>query len=159
MTKIKKNLIALLLGAGVIGGAITSSTFAFDDHDHDNHAKKGQHSDDLEEYMEELDASMKKIRRSLKKASSNADSLSHLEKMQLATVHCKSLVPEMGHKLKGQALKQMTSGYRIKMAEQLILLAQIEIEVLKGDNKKAAKMYKGLTKMKKAGHKAYIEDE
>ncbi len=157
MKNMKKNLLAVLLGASVVlGGVVTSQTMA-DGHEGEK-AKEGEMS--LEDHMEVMASGMKKLRSSLKKDSMNATSLEWLEKMQAATVASKSMTPRMGKGMPADALKKMETGYRIKMNEQLILLAQVEIAVLQGKNKEASKaMYKDLKDMKKDGHDVYIKEE
>ena len=152
MKNLKRNFLAVLLGASVVfGGVMTSTTLAY-------HETKDL---SLEDHMEIMGTAMKKLRSSLKKDSKNAASLQWLEKMQLATVTSKAMTPHIGKDMPPEALEKMKKGYRIKMNEQLILLAQMEIAVLKGQNKVAYdKMYKkDLKDMKKDGHAEFIKDE
>ena len=113
----------------------------------------------LDDQMENIDEAMSKLRRTIRKAELNNDSLKLLTDLQQAAVACKAMVPAKAAKLPESQRAPFIAAYRKDMAELVISLSQMEIAILNGDNTKAQDIYKQLKTMEDKGHDKYKEEE
>lgn len=113
---------------------------------------------ELAKQMEQMDDEMKKLRKSLKDAATNAASLETLTKLQQLTVTSKALTPAKAAAMPEAEQAKFVAGYRRDMAGLLAAYAQIEVAVLDGDNAKAEQLFKGLKKIEDDGHEKYSDE-
>jgi hypothetical protein len=145
----------LLLGAallmGVPGGAAVSRA--------QDEAKRESKAGDTElaKHMEVVEEGMKKLRRSLRKPDTNAESLETLGKIQAATVASKSLTPAKAAKIPEAERQKFVTAYRKDMAKMLNAFIDMEVAVLDGDNAKAMEIHKKMKEIEDEGHKKYEE--
>ncbi len=113
---------------------------------------------ELQKQMEVIEDGMKKLRRSLKKAEDNAQSLETIGKMQAAAIACKTEVPPAAAKVPEADRAKFLAGYRKGMVALVAEMCQMEIALLDGDNAKAEELFKGLKKIEDDGHEKYSEE-
>jgi soluble cytochrome b562 len=113
----------------------------------------------MAEHMETIDDAMGKLRRTIRKAELNADSLKLLQEMQQEAVVCKGMVPPMAAKIPEAQRQQFLANFRKDMDRFVIALSNMEIAILDGENGKAQDIYKTLKTLEDEGHDKYKEQE
>lgn len=137
----------LLLASLLLAAPFAAARFAFAAED-----------TELAKQMEEMDDEMKKLRKSLKDAATNAASLETLTKLQQLTVTSKALTPAKAAAMPEAEKAKFVAAYRKDMAGLLAAYAQIEVAVLDGENAKAEDLFKGLKKIEDDGHEKYSDE-
>ena len=112
----------------------------------------------LAKQMEEMQDHLKKLRKSIKTPAENAASLESLDKLQLATVASKNLVPAKAATLPEAERAKFVAGYRKEMVGLLEHLCKIEVALVDNDTAKAAELFKGLKKIEDDGHEKYSDE-
>lgn len=113
---------------------------------------------ELAKQMEIIEDGMKKLRRTLKSADGDAESLKTISAMQAATVASKDLTPARLAKVPEDQKKTFLAGYRKDMAAMLVQLCQIETAVLDGKHDEAQAIHKKLKDVEEEGHEKYAEE-
>src|SRR5438067_12171656 len=75
---------------------------------------------ELNNTMEDMDESWKKLKRTLRKPEQNAESLKLLTDMQTKSVTCKGMVPTKAEKIPEAERVKFVTAYRREMAALLI---------------------------------------
>lgn len=119
-----------------------------------------KNGDDTELYlrMEDMSSTLRKLRRSVRKSSANADSLENLIKLQVETIDSKEMTPENAGKRSGAAKDKFNRGYRMAMVEVTVEMLRMEQQIMDGDNSAAMKTLLGLLKQKDKGHEEYQDE-
>ena len=112
---------------------------------------------ELAKQMEAVDSGMKKLRRSLRKAESNAESLKTIETVHKALVKSKDLVPAMAAKVPEAERAKWVEAYKKDMDKTIKTMDELRAAVKDGKNDKAQEIYQTLKKQEDDGHKKYTE--
>ena len=150
MTHLKKTktlcllLVCSLLAALPATGVFTAEAVADDT--------------ELATQMEEMQAQLKKLRKTVKDPAQNKESLEILAKFQQATLASKSQTPAKAKNVPEAERAKFLAGYRKEMAMLLQHLLQIEVAIVDGDNAKAEELFKGLKQIEDDGHEKYSEE-
>jgi soluble cytochrome b562 len=114
---------------------------------------------ELHDKMEQIDESMKKLRRTLRSADSNAESLELISKAQQAAIACKAMTPSRAATVPEPERKKFVAEYRKQMAGVIGQMLQMEIAVLDGNNEKAQQIHKELKTLEEKGHDKFMQEE
>lgn len=139
-------LLAMLLGAGV-GSMLTSPVTAED---------KGT---PIDEEMNIIASGQKKLRRQIKDASKNEDSIKLLLEMQIATIKSKQFKPKSTEKVPSAEQAKYLADYHKGMNELLAELVKIEEALVSGDQAAAEASYEKLANIKKTGHDKFVPEQ
>ena len=142
-----KKFACLVLMSGVLAVVPSTTRFAFAAED-----------TELAKQMEEMDDNLKKLRKSVKEASQNADTLETITKIQAATVASKGLTPAKAKTVPEADRAKFVAGYRKDMIAFLKHMGDIETAILDGDNAKAEELFKGIKKLEDDGHEKYSDE-
>ncbi len=107
-----------------------------------------------------LDGGMKKLRRSLRSADRQAESLETVLEMQRAAMSVKTVVPP-GARLEKTPESERDAyltGYQKEMALLMLELLKLEIALIDGDTDAAQAAYEALQERKDISHKNYTEE-
>ena len=107
--------------------------------------------------MEIIEESMKKLRRTLRKPDTNADSLVLIEKLEKACIASKDLVPAMASKIPEAERAKWVESYKKDMDAFIKTLGEMKTAVKEGKNDKAQEVYKTLKTQEDKGHEKYTE--
>ena len=113
---------------------------------------------ELAKHMEEPEDHLKKLRRSLRKAEENAESLQHIDKALEEAVECKALLPAKAARVPEAERAQFVNNYRKDMVAVIMDLCQMELAVLEGNNDRAQEIHKGLKTKEDEGHEKYTDE-
>ena len=150
----------LLLGITVAAALLAGRPFAAPAFAQDKEDAKSEVKDldtELAKQMEVVEEAMKKLRRTLRKAESNAESLEWIDKMEKAAVKSKDLVPAMAAKLPEAKRAEFVEKYKKDMDVFVKDVVQMRAAVKEGKNDKAQEIYKTLKTHEDEGHKKYTE--
>jgi hypothetical protein len=114
---------------------------------------------ELRKQMEQMDESMKKLKRTVRKAEFDKETLELIGHMEQVAVTCKSMTPSKAASVPEADRAKFIAGYQMGMASLLSDMCQLEIAVLKGDQVKAHDLYKKLKDDEDKGHDAFMPDE
>lgn len=112
---------------------------------------------ELAKQMEVMDKGLKKLRRSLRKPESNADSLKTIEAVHKAAVKSKDMVPTMAAKMPEADRAKFVEGYKKEMEAVIKNLEAMQAAVKENKNDKAQELYTALKKQEDKGHEKYTE--
>jgi hypothetical protein len=159
MNRFRNTVAPLLVGAALLAAVPFGLNAAAPAAAAEAEKKKTAASDtELAKQMEIIDEGMKKLRRSLRQPEQNAESLEMIGKMQAATVASKGMVPVMAKGINNEAERaKFVAAYRKDMAAMLAEIAQLEIALLDGDNKKAQELHKSLSDREDSGHEKFTQ--
>jgi hypothetical protein len=116
------------------------------------HAEDKVKKSELSNTMGDIDDMMKKLRRSIRKPETNAQSLQLLADIEKAMVACKSMTPSKAATVPADQKDKFIAAYRKEMAGTIINLCELEQAILDGDNAKAVEIYKGITEREDKAH-------
>lgn len=157
-----RTLLALFLAAllGVPAGLPTAARAAEDEEKEESAESEGAGEDttELAKQMEVIEEAMKKLRRTLKQADQNAQSLEIVTQMQQAAVASKAQPPAMAADMPEAERAKFVQDYRKDMAKFIVVMCDMEVALLDGDNKKAEEHYKALSKWEDDGHEKYTAE-
>ena len=122
-------------------------------------AEEKKQKTELHKQMETIDEGMKKLRRSLRKKESNADSLETIAKIEDAAIACKKMSPSKTATLPESQRQEFVDKYRHDMANVVSALCQMEAAVLEGNNEKAMEIHKSLKGLEEDGHDKFMQDD
>ena len=109
--------------------------------------------------MEDMDESMKKLKRTVRKAEQNPESLKLIAEMQAKCVSSKGMIPTKVEKLPEAERAKFITAYRKEMAAVIIDLCQMEQALLDGDNDKAKEIYKAIGEREDKDHDLFMQKE
>jgi len=112
---------------------------------------------ELAKQMETIDDSMKKLRRTLRKADSNKESLELIDKVEKASAKCKDLVPAKAAKVPEGERSKWVENYKKDMETFIKNVGDMKAAVQAGNNDKAQEIYKTLKTQEDKGHDKYTE--
>ena len=160
MKELKKRFaVALVLWAmaGVPAGLNYARAAAAQDEKESKEKKVADLDTELAKQMEIIDSGMKKLRRSLRKAESNKESLETIEKVHGAAVKSKDLVPAMAAKQPEAKRAESVAAYKKDMENTIKTIEQMRDAVKEGKNDKALEIHKTLKTQEDKGHEKYTE--
>ncbi len=108
--------------------------------------------------MEDMDAHLRTLRRTLKDPESRDASLEAIVGLQDAVGRAKVLVPPMARGLEGEAHAAFVRDYRKAMIALGADLLVLEGHVVDGDQEKALEAYKAVRKHEDPGHERFTEE-
>ena len=114
---------------------------------------------ELHEHMEAIEESMKKLRRTIRKPDSSADSLELIARIEQEAFVCKGMVPSRAATLPEAERPKFLAAYRKDMAGFIGQVLQIESAVLDGDSDKAMTLYRGLKTVEDDSHDKYMQQD
>src|SRR5215210_4078374 len=147
----KRTLLAVVLSGliGVPGGfgiqtARAAVAAAAQDEKESKEKKVADLDTELAKQMEIIDGGMKKLRRSLRKAERNKESLETIEKVHAAAVKSKDLVPALAAKQPAAKRAEFVAAYKKDMETTIKTIEQMRDAVKEGKNDKAVEIHKTL---------------
>jgi hypothetical protein len=114
---------------------------------------------ELNNTMEDMDESWKKLKRTLRKPDQNAESLKLLADMQAKSVTCKGMIPTKAEKIPEAERAKFVNAYRKEMVALLVDLCNIEQAILDGDNAKAVDLYKATNERQDKDHDQFMQKD
>jgi soluble cytochrome b562 len=160
MHDLKKTLWAIPLAASVLAGrplftpVVATAAAAAQD---DEKSKVKDLDTELAKQMEVIDEGMKKLRRTLRKAESNKESLEWIEKIEKAATKSKDLSPAMAAKIPEAERAKWVENYKKDMDAFIKSVGEMKAAVKDGKNDKAQEVYKALKEQEDKGHEKYTE--
>ena len=121
----------------------------------DTHVQKGE----LSERMSDVEDLYKKLRRSIRKADTNAESLETIAKIQALMGQAKAMTPAWAAKMPEADRAKFVASYRDDMTAAIAQFDEMATAIKASDNAKAGEIYKKITAMQDAGHEKYIEEK
>lgn len=113
----------------------------------------------LQEAMNQIQASFKRLRRVMRKPEMKADALDACKDMEAAILETLRYVPVPEKPLEGADLLAFELDYKRRMASVYVAVLDMQEALEKGDADRVKELYKGLGKHKKEGHDLYIPQE
>ena len=112
---------------------------------------------ELAKQMEIVDSGVKKLRRSLRKAESNKESLETIEKVHAAAVKAKDMTPAMSSKIDAAKRAEWVAAYKKDMEATIKTIEEMRDAVKNGKNDDAVKLHATIKKQEDKGHEKYTE--
>ena len=119
------------------------------------HVQKGE----LNERMSDAEDLYKKLRRTVRKAESNAESLELIAKVQALLTKCKEMTPSKAETVPAADREQFIANYKKDLAAVIDKFDEMKKAINAGDNSKASEIYKDMTAAEEAGHEKYVPDK
>ncbi len=110
---------------------------------------------ELADQMSVMRRSMRGLRRSIDKPEMNAKSIEMVVAMQDATQKAKAMEPTKAKGMEGAKKTKFVAEYRAEMIDLQKVLLDFERHLVKGDNKKARKVYDGLKDIQSKAHEKF----
>jgi soluble cytochrome b562 len=110
---------------------------------------------ELSKHMEDLSKALKAIKKNVKDAAKNADSLKLVETAEKAAVACKDLPPAMLEKTPAEKKAEVLAGYKKAMDLCIAEIAKLKQQLKDGKNEDAAETLKNLKMLEDDGHEKY----
>jgi len=117
--------------------------------------KKEGKETELQKHMEVIEASMKKLRRSLPKSDQNAESLKQIAEIQKAAKACVDLAPAMAATVPAGEKDKFVAAYKKDMEAFIGEVGKLETAVKDGKNDEAVEIHKKLKELEETGHEKY----
>ena len=114
---------------------------------------------ELDKKMEVMDEGMKKLKRTLRKADQNPQSLKVIAEVTDAASAARDLTPAKAASLPEADRKKFIDDYRKGMTHLIETMDQMKKAVTDGDNKKAMELHKLLKQQEEDGHDAFMESD
>ncbi len=114
----------------------------------------------LGEHMKAMNVEIRALRTQLVDPEQNEDSLERVVRLQTHALYAKTMAPAKLEYIKeeGEAA-ELLIAYRVRMAEMIADLTQLEVAILKGDNAKAGEHYKAILEHRFLGHNEFRVDD
>jgi hypothetical protein len=154
MNYAKKSLV-LVASIALLAVASTSIRRTWADEAKKTEVKKSE----LRNQMEDMDDDFKKLKRTVRKAEQNEQSLKLLTAIQQRMVACKEMTPERAAKIPEADRAKFLAHYRKEMAGVIIDFCQVEQAILDGDNPKATELYKAIVEREDKAHDVFMEKD
>lgn len=107
--------------------------------------------------MEKLDSAVVILKRSLRDAARDPESLEQIVVAQQACLAAKQMTPRMAAGVAEPERSAFVAGYRKGMAAVLAELATMEVKLLEGDRDGARASWKKLEQMEEDGHNEFTD--
>ena len=117
--------------------------------------EKKKKETELQKHMEVIEASMKKLRRSLPKSDQNAESLKQVAEIQKAAKACVDLAPAMAAGMPAAEKDKFVAAYKKDMEAFIGEVGKLEQAVKDGKNEQAVEIHKKLKELEDTGHEKY----
>jgi soluble cytochrome b562 len=114
---------------------------------------------ELQKKMEEIETGLKKLRRTLRKAEENPESLKTIAQVKVAMEASKKLPPAMAASLPEAERAKFIESYKKDIDAVIAEMGKMEKAVKDGKNADAQAVLKKLSEMEEAGHEKYIKDD
>lgn len=111
---------------------------------------------ELNKQMEQIDDGMKRLKRTLRKADANPESLEQVTRIETAALACKGMTPSTATTQPAANQTEFVSSYRKQMAHLIETMCKMETALIDNDNKAAQDLYKGLKDQEEAGHDKFM---
>jgi soluble cytochrome b562 len=154
-SKLSSLALSLLAAALLAGGACLPRVAVAAAQDEEKKVK--DLDTELAKQMETIDDSMKKLRRSLRKAESNPESLKLIEAMEKAAVKAKDMIPAKVGKMPEAERAKAVEAYKKDMEVFIKSVGEMKAAVQDGKNDKAQEVYKELKKQEDKGHEKFTD--
>ena len=138
--------------------ALTPAAHAADDAGKSSSSEGGEKKKkdtELQKHMEVIEASMKKLRRSLPKSDQNAESLKQIGEIQKAAKACVDLAPAMAATVPAGERDKFVAAYKKDMEAFIGEVGKLEQAVKDGKNEQAVEIHKKLKDLEETGHEKY----
>lgn len=113
---------------------------------------------ELHKQMEEMDKSFKQLKRTIRSAAQDKQSLELIGKIEQLAVSCKALTPSKTKTEPADKQEKFVLAYRKEMAHLIADMCAMETALLDGDHAKAQELYKKIDTDKEDGHDKFMED-
>ena len=114
---------------------------------------------ELNDRMEDMDDAFKKLKRTVRKADQNEESLKLINELQAKAVECKAMIPTKAQKVPEADRARFVSAYRREMAALLMDFCQMEQAILDGDNAKAVDIWKATMERQDKDHDQFMQKD
>jgi hypothetical protein len=114
---------------------------------------------ELNNEMEEMDETFKKLRRSIRKADQNEASLKLIQDLQTRAIASKEMIPTKAAKVPEADRAKFVTAYRKEMAAVIIDFCHVEQALLDGDNAKAQELYKAIAEREDKDHDQFMQKD
>lgn len=109
----------------------------------------------LEQYMEEINRGMRKLRRAVTDPEANAESIQDVRAMELLVIKSRNETPKMAADIAEDDRAEWLLEYQAGMLDFSAKLLELETALVHGDNESAAAAYKVLGELKSPAHKKF----
>lgn len=157
MKRLKLPLLALPIVAAAFVTGFASPTRALAQDEKEAGKEVKDLDTPLAKQMEIIEDGMKKLRRTLRKAESNAESIELIEKVEKAAKASKDMVPARAEKVPEAERAKFVEAYKKDMEATIKTLGEMKAAVKEGKNDKAQELYKTLKTQEDKGHEKYTE--
>jgi soluble cytochrome b562 len=158
MNRFKLSLLALpIVAAAFVAGPFTSSRAVAQDEKKEGTKEVKELDTPLAKQMEIMEDGMKKLRRTLRKAESNKESLELIEKVEKAAKASKDMVPAKAGKIPEAERAKFVEAYKKDMEATIKTIGEMKTAVQEGKNDKAQELYKTIKTQEDKGHEKYTE--
>ena len=162
MKDLRTRTIAVVMLSALVAAPAGLSNYAraaaAQDEDKEKKEKKVADLDtELAKQMEVIDSGVKKLRRSLRKAESNPESLQTIEKVLAAATKCKDMTPARAAKVPEADRAKFVENYKKDMAAFIKTVEEMKAAVKDNKNDKALELHKSLKTQEEKGHEKYTE--
>ena len=123
------------------------------------HAEDKVKKSDLANNMGDIDDTMKKLRRSIRKPESDAQSLQLIADLQKQMLTCKIMITSKTAKIPEADRPKFISAYRKEMAGVMINFCELEQAILDGDHPRAIDIYKSITDREDKANDQFMEKD
>lgn len=113
---------------------------------------------ELAKQMEIIDGSMKKLRRTLKAADQNAESMKLIEEMKKASIASKALIPVMAKDVPEAERAKFVAAYQAAMDVFIAEVDKLAAAVKENKSEAAQEIYTKLKEMEDTGHKQFTKE-
>ncbi|HEX9794876.1 MAG TPA: hypothetical protein VGC54_12915 [Planctomycetota bacterium] len=113
----------------------------------------------LEDHMEAIELSVKRLRRSLRDATKAEESLDWVVKAEHAALAAKAMVPKMSEHVPEAKRAEFQLAYRREIAVLIEHMLTLEIALLDGDADAANEAFTALRELEEPAHARFTEDE
>jgi soluble cytochrome b562 len=158
MNRFKLSLLGLpLIAAAFVAGPFISSRAVAQDEKKEGAKEVKELDTPLAKQMEIMEDGMKKLRRTLRKAESNKESLELIEKVEKAAKASKDLVPAKAERIPAAERAKFVEGYKKDMEATIKTIGEMKAAVQEGKNDKAQELYKTIKTQEDKGHEKYTD--
>lgn len=109
----------------------------------------------LEQYMKEINKTMRKLRGALKDPANNAASIADVRAVQALTIKSRDETPALTGDQKEEDRAEFVAEYQRQMVEFTRSLLDLEVSLIDGDNEAAQKQLADMNGAKSEAHKRF----
>jgi hypothetical protein len=111
----------------------------------------------LEHHMEDIEAALKTLRRSVRDAEKAPESLRLLHELQTAILAAKLEAPIKAETLSEDERAAFVAAFREQMVGMLSATCELEVAILHGDVELSRQLHKAIADMEDPGHERFTE--